>query len=601
MKTRRWLTLPVVVVALLMTSLSSAANAQVLQQIPADALVVIKVRNLQDVSTKASALMQAMGVANLNPAMADPLASVQQQSGIANGLDKNGDLAIYIPSTVLDNPDAEQKPAVMLWPITDYKAFIGNFPEAQTEGEVTTFKMGENPNDSYAANWGKYAAVSQDKALVAKKPANAGVKVSGLAAKELDTKDITVFVNVAPAREKLLPKLKEARPQVLANMETEMGADEAKKKYVPLAKAVVNRAMDLGEQLLKETNAATYGINFNNEGINTTALAEFDPKSQLGQRAASVKPASGSLLAGLPDGKYLVFGGGAMDPKVVTQIINDLVGPIEGELAKVGDEGKVVASYIDALRKMTSATEGSRFGMVAPTGQLGQEAIFQSINLATGDGQALYEAQKQMLAIQEQITALAGGGQVQAKTTITPKAKTVAGVALDEFKAAITAAGDGADAAQMQQMMAMMYGPNGLTGYTGLIDGKTLITATGVNDEFLEKAIAAAKAKEDALSKAPGVAAVNKHLPQNRNVVVYVPLDTIISTGLTYAQQFGMPIQLQLPADLPPIGLTGGTDGSAVRFDSHVPAQLVQSLVSAGMQAFMQMQGGRQPGGPGGL
>jgi hypothetical protein len=603
MKTRRWLALPLVAVAMLMT-ISSAANAQALQQVPADAVVVIKIRNLQDVSTKAAGMMQAMGVANLSPAMADPLAAMQQQTGIANGLDKTGDVVIFMPASLLDDPDAEEKPAVMLLPVTDYKAFIGNFPEAQTEGEVSTFKMGENPNDSYAANWGKYAAVSQVKDLVAKKPANLGLKATGLAAKELDSKDITMFFNVVPARAKLLPKLKESRPQVIADMKAKMAEDEAQAKYVPLAEAAVNGAMDFAEQLLNETNAATYGINLTNEGINTTSMAEFDPKSKFGQRAASVKGASGSMLTGLPEGKYLLFGGGQLDPKVILDTLNDFLKPIEAELAKLGGDSKAITDYIAAAKQALAASQSSRFGMVAPAGQLGQEAIFQMINIATGDGKALYEAQKKMFAASDAITALAGQGKVESKLTVTPNAKTVAGVQLDSFQSAVSATGaaeDDAQAAQMKQMMAMMYGPNGISGVTGLIDNKTLITVTGGSDELVEKAVTAAKGNQDALSKMAGVVAVNKHLPQNRNLVVYLPLDQMITTGLTYAQQFGMPVQLQLPADLPPIGFTAGTEGSAVRFDAHVPAQLVQSLISAGMQAFMQMQGGQQPGGPGGL
>jgi hypothetical protein len=120
---------------------SSAAGAQVLQNVPNDAVVVIKIKNLKDVSTKVAALAQQLGIAGLNPAMADPLAAVQQKSGIKNGLDQNGDIAIFVPSSVLDNPDQEKKPGVMLWPVTDYKAFIANFADAKEEGGITTFTM----------------------------------------------------------------------------------------------------------------------------------------------------------------------------------------------------------------------------------------------------------------------------------------------------------------------------------------------------------------------------------------------------------------------------------------------------------------------------
>ncbi len=602
MKTRLFPVAAVTLAVMLMATVR--ADAQVLQQVPSDALVVIKVRNLQEVSTKVAALAQQMGVAGLNPAMADPLAAVQQQSGIANGLDKNGEIAIFVPLSLLDNPDVEEKPAVMLWPVTDYKAFIGNFADAQTDAAgISTFKMGTNPADSHAANWGKYAAVSQSKELVAKKPAGAGLKAQGLAAKELDAKDMTFYVNIASARPKLIAKLKEARPQMLAEMDAKLSQveDEKAKTYAPLARSLANRVLDLAEQFVNETNSATYGVMLGNEGINTTALAEFDAKSQMGQRAAQLKGSNDSLLAGLPEGKYLAFGGAALDPTVLTGIINDLIGPVEAELTKIGDNGKAISSYIDALRKMAAATQSSRFGAVAPTGKLGEEALFQMISLVTGDANALAAAQTQMFQSQEQVTALFGGGQVQAKTTITPKAKTIGGVDLDQFQSAINSTAQGAEGAQLQQMMTMMYGPNGLSGFTGVVGAKQLITVMGGGDPLLEKAIAAAKANQDVLSKNAGVMTVSKQLPQNRVAVYYLALDTIISTGVTYAQQFGLPIQLQLPADLPPLGFTAGAEGSAVRFDAHVPAQLVQSLVAAGMQAFMQMQGGRQPGGPGGL
>ena len=61
---------------------SGRASAQVLEQVPADAAVVIKVKSLSDVSGKIAALAQQWGLAGMNPAMADPLAAFQQESGI---------------------------------------------------------------------------------------------------------------------------------------------------------------------------------------------------------------------------------------------------------------------------------------------------------------------------------------------------------------------------------------------------------------------------------------------------------------------------------------------------------------------------------------
>ena len=109
------------------------------------------------------------------------------------------------------------------------------------------------------------------------------------------------------------------------------------------------------------------------------------------------------------------------------------------------------------------------------------------------------------------------------------------------------------------------------------------------------------KAGTDVLSTTPAVQATAKQLPKQRVAAFYVALDQIATTVANYAKAFGMPINFQVPADLPPVGFTFASDGSALRGDWHVPSQTLQSLVAAGMQTYMQMQGGQQPGGPGGL
>lgn len=77
---------------------------------------------------------------------------------------------------------------------------------------------------------------------------------------------------------------------------------------------------------------------------------------------------------------------------------------------------------------------------------------------------------------------------------------------------------------------------------------------------------------------------------------LYIPIDQIVATAMNYARMFGAPLNVQLQPDLPPIGFVSRSDGTATRFDGYVPTQLVQQLVSAGMQVWMQTQGG----GPGG-
>jgi hypothetical protein len=261
---------------------------------------------------------------------------------------------------------------------------------------------------------------------------------------------------------------------------------------------------------------------------------------------------------------------------------------------------KPIVTYINAMKKIVASNSGTTFGIIAPTGQLGQESLFQSVTIANGDAKAIAASMKDVLESQGDLTKLATPG-IKTETTFTANAKTVDGVAFDQLKTSFTT-GAKAKPEEMQvvQMMTMMYGPDGINAFMGPVSDKKLLVVAGGNEALLATAIASAKANQDNLSTLPQVKAVTANLPPNRFMAFYVPVDALVSTGVTYAKQFGMPVNLQMPPNLPPIALTGSTEGNAIRVDYYIPSQLVQSLVAAGMQMFMAVQGG-QPGQPGGL
>ena len=63
-----------VLAAVLALGSATAARAQVLQQVPSDALVVVKVSNLKAVSDKVAKFAEALGLSAVQPEFADPLA-----------------------------------------------------------------------------------------------------------------------------------------------------------------------------------------------------------------------------------------------------------------------------------------------------------------------------------------------------------------------------------------------------------------------------------------------------------------------------------------------------------------------------------------------
>src|SRR5205814_212297 len=137
------------------------ARAQVMDQVPADALVVLKFKNLAGTSAKLGKFLQDLGVvAAVEPGLADPLTFLEKKANITQGIRSDGDLAIVFvdPEKTTSRPD---KSIVILIPVTDYAVFLNNFPNPKTEAGVSEIMLGQSPEPGYLCDWGNgYAALS---------------------------------------------------------------------------------------------------------------------------------------------------------------------------------------------------------------------------------------------------------------------------------------------------------------------------------------------------------------------------------------------------------------------------------------------------------
>lgn len=590
---RRQLTAAAACIAMLLTAWTTRAD--VLAQLPGDALVVLKVNNLKGTSDKFARFAQDLGVAAMEPRMEDPLGFVQEQTKMVNGVNTAGDLGIAFLNPDTSGADVDRS-IVILIPVTDYQAFVGNFEDAQVDGDVTQVKMGDSDEPGYLANWGSYAALSPAREVVAKKP-NGGFKVPAAVAKQLSDRDAIVVANFNQLRSKLAPQLAEAREEIISEMEAGLGNDPNAEKFAPLIKPIVNRLVDVADSFLRDAEAATIGLSLTEDGIATTVLAEFTPDSYLGKLVTASKDSRDHLLAGLPSGKYLMYGGTISDPEVAVKFLDDLALPVVKEIVAAGPEFKAVDAYYQGLRQYVAANTGSTFGLFKPSGQLGAGAIIQGVSVLQGDADKMIDGYRQMTSSQQDIMRALGLPDNQMQVSFTENARTIDGVNFHLMQSDVAVGDPGDPQAEMaRQFITMFYGSEKVNVYMGTVNGN-LLSFIGASDEAVSSAIAAVKGGSSPLADSTTLKAVASNLPTERVAAVYIQLDEIVNTGVSYARAFGMPVGIQLPPDLPPIGVTFGSDGSALRFDSYVPTQLVQSLVAAGMQAAMQMGGG--PGGGG--
>lgn len=587
-------------VALLAVALCARANAQVLDQVPPNCLAVLKVKSLNAVNAKAIKLAATFGLDQMLPDFKDPLASLLTKAQLTAGVNKDGETAIVCMGG--EHANKAEPPIIWLVPVSDYQAFVGNFKDATPNGDVTKATSPDDNKPVFIAHWGDFAAVSPQETLVGNKPT--GFHLDGLAAKESEARDFTLFANMEQLRSVALPKLKEQRQKILDAVDQQMSKDASSKNFAPLVKAFVGQYLDGVQAFLEQATNGVISMNLSDDGISTGGLVEFKADSDFGKTCAELKGQSTTnLLTGLPDIKYFAFGGFAADPKVLQRIVTQVVDPLAKQLASSGDQGQKFADALTALETLAGAINSSASGIVSPQGALGQEAVFQSINIVNGDAKTILSADRKLLdGFGELLKDAPQSKNAPMTVDFKQDAKTIDGVSLDHYGMQLTLDPNDPKAAQAQQAIGMIYGPNGMGSDFGIVNDNTFISVSGGTDQLISTLIAAAKNPQDPLDAQPGVKAVSAHLPDSRFIEYYVAVDNIVTAVAHYAAGFGFAVKFHLPPNLPPIAMAGSTDGASLRFDMFIPADLVQSLIAAGLEVEQNMQNqGNGGGNPGGL
>jgi hypothetical protein len=572
--------------------LASPTRADVLSVVPSDSLVIVKVKDLNGVSKKLAGLSEAWGISAMNPQMADPIGSIKEQLNIKGGVNETGDAALVVLNFT---GEPEQPPVLSLLPVSDYAAFIANFEGATTENGITTFSNAADGETVYVAQWGDYAAVSPSKDAVVTK--GAGVTLPAGAVKELAAKDAVIWANMPVIKTKVLPLIAEKKVEWRAELIEGIEADENARKFAPVLGAVFDVYIKAAETFLNESQGSFVSLNITDAGLNLGIVSEFAEGSYIGKFAAAQKGGTSSFLTGLPSATYLVFGGGLTNGAALRPLFKDLVDPILAAMPEMDAAGKTAMADIrTAFDTMLDTGTSATFGVIKPKGQLGQEAIFQTVTVVEGKSEAYLAAMKKYFtSVGPVFKALTPEGSPAMPGTsfiVEPAAVTAAGVTFDRVKADINADPKTPEEAQIQQMMTFMYGPAGLSYLLGAADEGTAIMAQGLDDAALAAVVESSKANKDAVAGLAHVKETADQLPADRSIVFYVSLDEIATTAVTYISQFGMPVKFQLPPNLPPLGFAVSNSGSSVRIDYHVPTKTVQSFVAATLQTMNEMQGG---------
>ncbi len=579
--------------------------AQSLTSVPDNAIVMVKVNNLDQTSKKLGDLLQQWGLAAFNPALSDPLVALEGMANLQQGVNRTGEGAVILvnPTTV---PDAQgATPLIIMLPVSDYDAFIKNFPDAQADGELTMITLPIHNETGYVAKWGTFAAISPNRALVAQKPK--ATKVAGLAAKEMQERDVVAYVNFPGFRNQAASGLTMVRGLAIPSIEQAMQKKPDQAKYAPVASAGMTQIFNGLDHVVNETQAMTLGIDLSKGGLQFSYMADFVPESYLATKVAGWKTPQTKMVSGLPDGKYVFAGGAAIDNNTMSQLVEDMAGPVRAAALTIGDPGKPIVGYIDAIKQAVSSTSGQSFGFNVGEGEVGKTPLFETVVVSRGDADKLVAAQKDVALYQEQFMKLFQmTGQPATSTKIVPAVKSIGGISFDQVTTTIEG---GRPNDPGQKMMEMLYGPNGFSMLIGKVDAKTLLGVSNKQDAQIQAAITAAKAGAEPLAGDAQVKEASAKLPPNSFFTMFVFPEQLMRLASRASQAIsGTALQTKLPPNVQPIAISGSTDATALRFSVYVPSSVVQSGVSVVMQEAMRRnqqprranpQGQPQPAQPG--
>jgi hypothetical protein len=633
--------------------LATTADADVASVIPADALVVIKTGSLEKVASDFTALATEWGLTELEPDLRDPIASFKEESGFEEGIDFAGEFAFYLPAGA-DFENQDEPPVVALVPITDFQAFLTNFNTAEQDGNVYIVtieapgmngggdpelmleedagaefgdamqdEMGEdvvelemegelmmegNGEQVFVVDYGDYAAISSARQFVGEKPAQT-LQLAGATGEQFAEQDVTLYANfreLGPALNGLLEE-NDARGEIAKAIDEAFEDEEMPemfRMFRPVADAAVEQGLKAFDTFMTEADAATVAVDLDPAaGIRSAIVAQFKPESYLATTFDKQFDVEGdALLKGLPEGRYLVYGGSNTNPQANLELWDDVAGPILDAIKQVegGDELKaLLTDGAEQLRKTLGATEFQRFGLMAPAGRPGQSALVQQVQLSGGDAEQLQASAREiaeltpraMQMVQNMAAQEMGEEEAAEMAEMLPEVefvegeKDVAGVSFDAIRT--TTPGN----MQAQFVNNMIFGPGGQVTYLANVDG-TLVSVAGLTDAQIEQVVESVRGGDAALAGSAGVEMVNQYLPENRTSVFYVDLGQAAKTGLEIAAGFNLLPPVEVQDGLPPFALAVAPAENAVHIVTIVPKDLVSAMIVTSLQVQQAAGGG---------
>jgi len=556
------------------TAAQALALPKALDRIPAEAAAVLVTKPLEEIDRDVSKLQTATDMIQL-PTPQQLLATL----GLGQGLDMSRSMAIAL---MPGDMGAEMPPAVALLPVSDYDGMMNALGAAKNEAGLhsMTIRTGETLFAKEIEDG--YAAVSPMQDLVAAFSGKAGQmaahreSIGAVGLSVIEESHIALVV-----KESLLAvageQLDQAIQENMQGMGAMMGGDADQMQEQ------VQKIGDFVKSLLADSRDLVLGTSAGSMGMGFEAVMDFTPGSDSAEMFRGGGD-SARLLGRLPNQDFIFVSAQDQSSPGMRRLVQTLTGLAPGGVMG-GVDFKQFAGLINGQASAIYASPGGIMGGL----------LANTINIYTSDKpDELLAVTKKMMKEGLDLDQAMGGAEApfDISFSVTENDAEIEGVSVDAWSTSF-GAGDGQAAMMQQQMMGMLFGPGGLGGYIAAAHGGVYQTLSK-NRLLMAGALQAAK-DGDSLAGERMVEQVGDRLPGGRTGEMYIGVRTIMEQAIQAAGMFGMPLNIELPVELPPIGIGIKMSNSAGRATAFIPAPVIKTIGDVANQVQqMQMQG---PGG----
>jgi len=552
--------------------------------IPGEAIGFVCVPSIKQLDSEWQQAVTNLGLQPfVQPPYNSPLALMQMFGQMTAGLDANGPLVfVQMP---FENPFEQSAHAAIVLPAEDPKALIEAMGGQAGEGGVWSVPLFGMPMS--AATGDKRVVLAQLPDVLKAVTDSKKSMVTKFKAKDLEMfKGLNLVLWLDG--EKLLNTFK---PQIdgFVGMITMMQAASgpAGAKQAESFKKQVDMFVDGAQAVL-------IGVSLDPAGVGLRFALDTKPGSELAKQM-KVKPAAGSLLQGLPAGKFMIAGGQVYTADQMKEMVKqfdpyfemgDVVETIDADQLRILKN--IFEDWAPTIRGWHLSLEALPPG---PSGVIGLSMLFDT----SDSGRWLDSAGKAVNALKK-LSTDEDAQMIASAVSYTEGAEEIAGKKVAHLKI---------DLAKIEQIeeedveeITAVLGEEGVLFRMAAVGSDTVALSFGGGASYMNRLIEHADQGAAPLDNSPGISKVAGHLSENRVSEAYIAVDQIVACigNVAKVLEDDEEFPFRMPKIDAPLAISSTVTEGVMQMDMFFPTE----LVVAGKDLILTVVGSGAIGGPGG-